>query len=63
MQNASITLHPSKQRMQVQVDGILMADSTSTFELRKDGYRLSTGVSAQGLFNDEDMFYLSLGET
>jgi len=33
MQDARITLHPSKQRMQVQVDGILLADSTNTLEL------------------------------
>ncbi|CAO1666327.1 DUF427 domain-containing protein [Halomonas sp. NYA30] len=38
MQNARITLHPSKQRMQVQVDGILLADSTNTLELREHGY-------------------------
>ncbi|MGQ7261727.1 DUF427 domain-containing protein [Vreelandella sp. V005] len=38
MQNARITLHPSKQRMQVQVDGILLADSTNTLELREYGY-------------------------
>ncbi|MBT2785498.1 MULTISPECIES: DUF427 domain-containing protein [unclassified Halomonas] len=40
MQNARITLHPSKQRMQVQVDGILLADSTKTLELREHGYPL-----------------------
>ncbi len=33
MQNARITFHPSKQRMQVRVDGILLADSTNTLEL------------------------------
>lgn len=38
MQNARITLHPSKQPMQVQVDGILLADSTNTLELREYGY-------------------------
>lgn len=38
MQNARITLHSSKQRMQVQVDGILLADSTNTLELREHGY-------------------------
>ncbi|XUO84837.1 DUF427 domain-containing protein [Halomonas sp. KM007] len=38
MQNARITLHPSKQRMQVRVDGILLADSTNTLELREHGY-------------------------
>ena len=38
MQNARITLHPSNQRMQVQVDGILFADSTNTLELRERGY-------------------------
>lgn len=38
MQNAHITLHPSKQRMQVQVDSILLADSTNTLELREHGY-------------------------
>lgn len=38
MQNARITLHPNQQRMQVQVDGILLADSTNSLELREDGY-------------------------
>ncbi|MDQ7734032.1 DUF427 domain-containing protein [Halomonas sp. SpR1] len=38
MQNTRITLHPSKQRIQVQVDGILLADSTNTLELREHGY-------------------------
>ncbi|MEL7614029.1 DUF427 domain-containing protein [Vreelandella titanicae] len=38
MQNARITLHPSKQRMHVQVDGILIADSSNTLELREHGY-------------------------
>lgn len=38
MQNARITLHPSKQCMQVRVDGILLADSTNTLELREHGY-------------------------
>lgn len=38
MQNARITFHPSKQRMQVRVDGILLADSTNTLELRENGY-------------------------
>jgi uncharacterized protein (DUF427 family) len=38
MQNARITLHPSQQRMQVRVDGILLADSTNTLELREHGY-------------------------
>jgi len=38
MQNARITLHPSKQRMQVRVEGILLADSTNTLELREHGY-------------------------
>tara|TARA_R110001606_G_scaffold386616_1_gene550744 strand:- start:51 stop:320 length:270 start_codon:yes stop_codon:yes gene_type:complete len=38
MQDARITLYPSKQRMQVQVDGILLADSTNTLELREHGY-------------------------
>jgi uncharacterized protein (DUF427 family) len=38
MQNARITLHPTQQRMQVQVDGILLADSTNTLELREYGY-------------------------
>ncbi|MGO2242325.1 MAG: DUF427 domain-containing protein [Halomonas sp.] len=38
MQNARITLHPTKQRMQVQLDGILLADSTNTLELREHGY-------------------------
>ncbi|MCH4814047.1 DUF427 domain-containing protein [Vreelandella neptunia] len=38
MQNARITLHPSKQHMQVQVDDILLADSTNTLELREHGY-------------------------
>lgn len=39
MQDARITLHQSKQRMQVQVDGILIADSTNTLELREHGYQ------------------------
>ena len=38
MQNARITLHPTQQRMQVQVDGILLADSTNTLERREHGY-------------------------
>ena len=38
MQNARITFHPSKQRMQVRVDDILLADSTNTLELREHGY-------------------------
>ena len=38
MQDARITLHPSQQRMQVRVDGILLADSTNTLELRERGY-------------------------
>lgn len=38
MQNARITLHPNQQRMQVHVDGILLADSTNTLELREHGY-------------------------
>jgi uncharacterized protein (DUF427 family) len=39
MQNARITLHPSQQRMQVQVEGIiLLADSTNTLEFREHGY-------------------------
>ncbi|WP_016916505.1 DUF427 domain-containing protein [Vreelandella stevensii] len=38
MQNARITLHPTNKRMQVQVDGILLADSSNTLELREHGY-------------------------
>ncbi|MEL7895438.1 DUF427 domain-containing protein [Vreelandella neptunia] len=38
MHDARITLHPSKQRMQVQANGILLADSTNTLELREYGY-------------------------
>lgn len=38
MQNARITFHPSKQRMQVRVDGILLADSINTLGLREHGY-------------------------
>tara|TARA_R110002012_G_C11549626_1_gene602323 strand:+ start:355 stop:675 length:321 start_codon:yes stop_codon:yes gene_type:complete len=38
MHDARITLHPSKQRMQVQANGILLADSTNTLELREHGY-------------------------
>ncbi|UDM08317.1 DUF427 domain-containing protein [Halomonas sp. NyZ770] len=38
MQNARITLHPSKQRMQVRVDDILLADSTNTLGLCEHGY-------------------------
>lgn len=32
MQNARITLHPSKQRMQVRVDGILQVDSINMLD-------------------------------
>ena len=38
MQKARITLHPSQQRMQVRLDGILLADSINTVELREHGY-------------------------
>jgi len=41
VQNSRITLHPSQQRMQVQVDGILLVEtikSTNTLELREHGY-------------------------
>jgi uncharacterized protein (DUF427 family) len=38
MHDARITLHPSKQCMQVQINGILLADSTNTLELREHGY-------------------------
>lgn len=38
MQNARITLHPSKQHIQVRVNGILLADSTNTLELCEHGY-------------------------
>lgn len=38
MQDARITLHPTQQRMQVKVDGILLADSINTLELREHGY-------------------------
>ncbi len=38
MQNARITFHPSKQRMQVRVEGILLADSSNTLKLREHGY-------------------------
>ncbi|MGP9567111.1 DUF427 domain-containing protein [Halomonas sp. AOP5-B2-8] len=38
MQNARITLHPTQQRLQVQVKGILLADSSNTLELREYGY-------------------------
>lgn len=37
MQNARITLHPNQQRMQVQVAGILLGDSTNAVELRELG--------------------------
>ena len=38
MQNARITLHLIKQRMQVRANGILLVDSTQTIELREQGY-------------------------
>ncbi|MGP5326129.1 DUF427 domain-containing protein [Vreelandella titanicae] len=38
MQNARITLHPNQQRMQVQFEGILLADATNTLELLEYGY-------------------------
>lgn len=38
MQYARITLHPTQQRMQVRVAGILLADSTNALELREHGY-------------------------
>ncbi|BCB59386.1 hypothetical protein HaloA020_00870 [Halomonas sp. A020] len=38
MQNARITLHPSQQRMQVRVGGVLLAVSSNTLELRENGY-------------------------
>jgi len=38
MPDARITLHPSQQRMQVRVDGILLANSTNTLELREQSY-------------------------
>jgi len=39
MQNAScIEHHPASQRVQVHVDGKLLADSTQTLELRETGY-------------------------
>lgn len=38
MQNARITLHPTQQRLQVQVEGILLADATNTLELHEHGY-------------------------
>ena len=41
MQDARITLHPSQQRIQVRVDGILLVEtikSTNTLELREHGY-------------------------
>ncbi|WP_404342771.1 DUF427 domain-containing protein [Vreelandella venusta] len=38
MPDARITLHPSKQRLQVQVEGILLADCINTLELREHGY-------------------------
>jgi uncharacterized protein (DUF427 family) len=41
MPDARITLHPSKQRLQVQVqvqvEGILLAESYNTLELREYG--------------------------
>jgi len=59
MQNARITLHPSKQRMQVQVNGILLADSTCTLELHEHGY------SPRHYFSREDvqMDLLTVSET
>ena len=38
MQTARIRLHPTNKRMQVRVDGILLADSTNSLELREHGY-------------------------
>ncbi|WP_267886198.1 hypothetical protein [Vreelandella aquamarina] len=38
MQNARITLHPSKLRMQVRVEGILLADSNNMLELCEHCY-------------------------
>lgn len=38
MQDTRITLHPTQQRMQVQFEGILLADATNTLELREHGY-------------------------
>lgn len=38
MQNARITLHPTKQRMQVQANGILLTESKNKLGLRKCGY-------------------------
>ncbi|XUO88000.1 DUF427 domain-containing protein [Halomonas sp. KM072] len=38
MQNARITLHPSKQRLQARVENILLADSSNTLKLREHGY-------------------------
>ena len=38
MQDARITLHPTNKRIQVWLDGILLADSTNTLELREHGY-------------------------
>ncbi|MDW0360299.1 hypothetical protein Q8G38_13355 [Halomonas venusta] len=52
-----IELHPISQRVQAHVDGTLIADSTNKLELRQHGCPLSTGRSAHGSFNDEDMFY------
>jgi uncharacterized protein (DUF427 family) len=40
MPDARITLHPSQQRMQVQVDGILLANSKNTLEFCEHGYPL-----------------------
>ena len=59
MQNARRTLHPTQQRMQVQVDGILLADSTNTLELREHGY------SPRHYFPREDvrMDFLTVSET
>ncbi len=38
MQDARITLHPSQQRMQVQVDDIMMSDSVYTLEFCELAY-------------------------
>ncbi|EHA13629.1 hypothetical protein [Halomonas sp. HAL1] len=38
MQDARITLHFTKLRMQVQVNGILPVDSTNMLHLREHGY-------------------------
>jgi len=71
-----IELHPFSQRVQVHVDGKLLADSTQTLELRETGYPprhyfpredarmdlLTTSETTTRCPFKGDMVYCSLGE-